>query len=35
MDHLEGVLFVDHLSRLKRAMALKRLAKAKRLQQAG
>jgi len=31
MDHLEGVLFVDHLSRLKRAMAMKRLAKAKRL----
>lgn len=27
MDHLEGVLFVDHLSRLKRAMAMKRLAK--------
>ena len=27
MDHLEGVLFVDHLSRLKRAMALKKLAK--------
>jgi len=30
MDHLEGVLFVDHLSRLKRAMALKKLAKARR-----
>ena len=27
MDHLEGVLFVDHLSRLKRAMAMKKLAK--------
>jgi peptide deformylase len=34
MDHLEGVLFVDHLSRLKRAMALKRLVKAKRLKDA-
>jgi len=33
-DHLEGVLFVDHLSRLKRSMALKRLAKAQRLKQA-
>ena len=31
MDHLEGVLFIDHLSRLKRAMALKKLAKAKKL----
>ena len=27
MDHLEGVLFIDHLSRLKRNMALKRLEK--------
>jgi peptide deformylase len=27
MDHLEGVLFVDHISRLKRAMAMKKLAK--------
>lgn len=27
MDHLEGVLFVDHLSRLKRTMAMKKLAK--------
>ena len=31
MDHLEGVLFIDHLSRLKRGMALKKLAKAKKL----
>ena len=29
MDHLEGVLFIDHLSRLKRDMILKKLAKAK------
>src|ERR1700734_1108991 len=29
MDHLEGVLFIDHLSRLKRAMVLKKLTKAK------
>ncbi|MDB5692882.1 MAG: peptide deformylase [Alphaproteobacteria bacterium] len=27
MDHLEGVLFIDHLSRLKRDMILKKLAK--------
>jgi peptide deformylase len=27
MDHLEGVLFIDHLSRLKRQMALKKLDK--------
>jgi peptide deformylase len=27
MDHLEGVLFIDHLSRLKRGMALKKLEK--------
>jgi peptide deformylase len=27
MDHLEGVLFIDHLSRLKRSMALKKLEK--------
>ena len=31
MDHLEGVLFIDHLSRLKRSMALKKLTKAKKL----
>ena len=35
MDHLEGVLFIDHLSRLKRSMVLKKLQKAKRLQEAG
>jgi peptide deformylase len=27
MDHLEGILFIDHLSRLKRSMALKKLQK--------
>ena len=27
MDHLEGILFIDHLSRLKRNMALKKLRK--------
>jgi peptide deformylase len=27
MDHLEGILFIDHLSRLKRQMALKKLTK--------
>jgi peptide deformylase len=31
MDHLEGVLFIDHFSRLKRSMALKKLTKAKKL----
>ncbi|MGA7676048.1 MAG: peptide deformylase [Rhizomicrobium sp.] len=35
MDHLDGVLFIDHLSRLKRSIALRKLAKAKRLQGAG
>jgi peptide deformylase len=30
MDHLEGVLFIDHLSRLKRNMALKKLEKLRR-----
>src|SRR3954471_17354305 len=29
MDHLQGVLFIDHLSRLKRDMILRKLAKAK------
>jgi peptide deformylase len=29
IDHLNGTLFIDHLSRLKRSMALKKLAKAK------
>lgn len=27
MDHLEGILFIDHLSRLKRGIALKKLEK--------
>jgi len=27
MDHLEGILFIDHLSRLKRQMAVKKLDK--------
>ncbi len=27
MDHLEGILFIDHLSRLKREMVLKKLNK--------
>ena len=30
MDHLDGVLFVDHLSSVKRGMILRKLAKAKR-----
>ena len=31
MDHLNGVLFIDHLSRLKRAMVVKKLTKLKKL----
>jgi peptide deformylase len=30
MDHLEGVLFVDHISSLKRGIILRKLTKAKR-----
>jgi peptide deformylase len=29
MDHLEGIVFIDHLSRLKRDMILKKLTKAR------
>ncbi|HCX68019.1 MAG TPA: peptide deformylase, partial [Rhodobiaceae bacterium] len=32
MDHLKGILFIDHLSRIKRDMMLKKLAKQKKLQ---
>jgi len=35
VDHLDGVLFVDHLSPLKRNMILRRLAKERRLKEAG
>src|SRR5580704_11250374 len=35
MDHLNGVLFIDHLSRLKRSIALRKLTKAKKLEAAG
>ena len=35
MDHLDGVLFLDHLSKLKKSIALRKLAKAKRLKDAG
>jgi len=31
MDHLEGILFIDHLSRLKRQMVLKKLQKERKL----
>ena len=31
MDHLEGILFIDYLSKLKRDMVLKKLQKAKKL----
>src|SRR3982750_378243 len=30
MDHLEGILFIDHLSRLKRGIVLRKLEKARR-----
>jgi peptide deformylase len=30
MDHLQGVLFVDHISTLKRSMILRKLQKMKR-----
>ncbi len=33
MDHLEGILFVDHISQLKRDMILRKLVKIKRLQE--
>jgi len=33
MDHLNSVLFIDHLSRLKRSMAIKKLTKAKKRQE--
>ncbi|PKQ08367.1 MAG: peptide deformylase [Alphaproteobacteria bacterium HGW-Alphaproteobacteria-12] len=32
IDHLKGILFIDHLSRVKRSMMLKKLAKQKKLQ---
>ncbi|HKT14840.1 MAG TPA: peptide deformylase [Allosphingosinicella sp.] len=32
IDHLEGILFIDHLSRLKRDMILRKLAKMKKEQ---
>ena len=35
MDHLDGVLFVDHISALKRNIILRRLTKSKRLEEAG
>ena len=35
IDHTNGVLFIDHLSKLKRSMALRKLQKAKRLKDAG
>jgi peptide deformylase len=35
MDHLEGVLFVDHLTTLKRSIILRKLTKTKKLAKAG
>ena len=34
MDHLNGVLFIDHLSRLKRNMVIKKLTKLKKMEAA-
>ena len=34
MDHLEGILFIDHLSRMKRDMVMKKLEKARRARRA-
>jgi peptide deformylase len=34
MDHLEGILFIDHLSKLKRDMVMKKLEKARRMKRA-
>ena len=34
MDHLEGILFIDHLSRLKRDIVLKKLEKARKQKRA-
>lgn len=31
MDHLDGILFIDHLSKLKRDIVLKKLAKARKM----
>jgi peptide deformylase len=33
MDHLNGVLFIDHLSRLKKSIAIRKLTKAKKLKE--
>ena len=33
IDHLEGILFVDHISALKRGMILRKLQKAKKLKE--
>jgi peptide deformylase len=35
IDHLEGMLFVDHISALKRNIILRKLSKTKRLEMAG
>jgi peptide deformylase len=34
IDHLNGVLFIDHISKLKRDRVIKKFAKAKRLEKA-
>jgi peptide deformylase len=35
IDHLNGILFIDHISRLKRERVIKKFAKAKKLESAG
>ena len=34
MDHLEGILFIDHLSKLKKSMIIKKLSKQKKSSEA-
>jgi peptide deformylase len=34
MDHLNGILFIDHISKLKRSIALRKVQKAQRLKKA-
>jgi peptide deformylase len=31
MDHLEGILFIDYLSKLKKSMIIKKLSKKKKI----
>ena len=35
MDHLKGILFVDHISKLKRDLIMRKLRKMKKLEKKG